>query len=68
MSKYKTRPIGEIFEYNKVTLQVVIRRGCEGCYFYHFAICINRRRINGHCSHLQREDRKDVIFKRIDKK
>lgn len=65
MSKYITRPIGEIYEYNNVTLQVVERRGCEGCYFYHFANCMNKRRITGHCGHLLREDRKSVIFKQI---
>lgn len=66
MSTYKTRPIGEIFEYRGIKLQVVERRGCEGCYFYHLSDCMIKRRINGYCGYLLREDNKNVIFKQID--
>lgn len=62
MSKYKTRPIGEIFEYHKIKLQVVENKTCEGCYFYCHNICTNISKKTGYCGESVREDRKGVIF------
>lgn len=65
MSNYKTRPIGEIFEWRGVKLQVVENKTCQGCYFCGDNNCINFRHDTGYCGHLVREDNKLVIFKRI---
>lgn len=67
MRKNDTRPIGEIFEYHKIILQVVENEDCESCYFYRNNICTNIPKKTGLCGHSVRQDRKSVIFKRIDK-
>lgn len=67
MSKNDTRPIGEIFEYHKIILQVVENEYCTSCYFYRNNICTNISKKTGHCGDTVRQDRKSVIFKRIDK-
>lgn len=67
MSTYKTKPIGEIFKYSKFKLQVIEEETCEGCIFERgLALCLNYRGITGYCGSEVREDRKSVIFKRID--
>lgn len=65
MSTYKTRPIGEIFEYCKKKLQVVQNDRCNGCYFYGEDNCMNYRNGTGYCGECIREDQKNVIFKQI---
>lgn len=65
MSTYKTRPVGEIFEYCKLKLQVVENETCEGCYFCSDAGCLNYRSDTGYCGESVRNDDKNVIFKRI---
>ena len=65
MSKYKTRPIGEIFEYRGIKLQVVENDNCIGCYVYWNDDCLKYHREIGSCSGLFRDDQKNVIFKRI---
>lgn len=67
MSKYITRPIGEIFENRKVKLQVVENNNCVGCYFCGYDDCYNYRSTTGYCGGLLRNDNTNVIFKRIDK-
>ena len=67
MSTYKTKPIGEIFKYCELKLQVIEGETCEGCIFESDgALCLNYRGITGYCGSEVREDRKSVIFKRID--
>lgn len=67
MRKYQTKPIGEIFEYYKLKLQVIEGETCEGCFFEsEGALCLNYRGNTGYCCSDVREDRKNVIFKRID--
>ena len=67
MNIYKTRPIGEIFEYCKKKLQVVQNNRCTGCYFLGSDICIRVRDVSGYCGETLREDKQNVIFKQIDK-
>ena len=73
------KEIGDIFEYQGVTLQVVescgisckgctaiqqcngIQHCCNNCYFYEtFGHCGTML-----CSHIERKDHKDVIFKKV---
>lgn len=68
MSTYKTRPIGEVFRYNKAELQVVECEDCKGCFFWSVVGCLNQRGNTGYCDGVIRTDYKSVIFKRIDKK
>lgn len=65
MSKYITRPIGEIFKYYNKKLQVVENETCRGCYFYGLHICTNISKKTGYCGDSIRDDRKSVIFKQI---
>lgn len=67
MSTYKTRPVGEIFKYWKVKLQIVENETCEGCFFWANKSCHNFIKETGYCGYGTREDHKNVIFKRIDK-
>lgn len=65
MSNYKTRPIGEIFEWRGVKLQVVENKSCKGC-FFDGNECWNIDNVDaGLCYAKYRDDRKSVIFKRI---
>lgn len=64
----KTKPIGEIFEYCGIKLQVVENEDCNKCFFLGNKFCFNNHRRNGHCRSLLRKDNKSVIFKRIDNK
>ena len=73
------KEIGDIFKYQGVTLQVIescgvsckgctaiqqcngIQHCCNNCYFYEtFGHCGTML-----CSHIQRKDHKDVIFKKV---
>lgn len=65
MTTYKTKPIGEIFEYCGIKLQVVGNIFCGGCYFSDNCACMNNRSDTGYCSMYNRKDQKSVIFKRI---
>lgn len=65
MSIIKTRDIGEVFRYNKLILQVVENKTCEGCYFCDGCDCLYLRSVTGYCSMSNRIDRKSIIFKRI---
>lgn len=66
MSKYITRPLGEIFEVKGIKLKVVKHKTCEGCYFEGIAECLNYRGNTGYCGKLVRDDNRNVIFKRIE--
>lgn len=67
MSTFKTRPVGEIFEYCKLKLQVVEGETCEGCYFRLEELCVNNGHDTGNCGDIYRTDGKSIIFKQIDK-
>ena len=67
------KEIGDIFEYQGVTLQVIescgvsckdctaIQHCCNDCYFYEiFGPCDTIL-----CSRIERKDHKDVIFKKV---
>ena len=73
------KEIGDIFKYQGVTLQVIescgvsckgctaiqqcngIQHCCNNCYFYEtFGHCSTML-----CSHIERKDHKDVIFKKV---
>lgn len=67
MSREITRPIGEVFRYGKMKLQVVENKSCKGC-FFDGNECWNIDNDDaGHCYAKYRDDRKNVIFKRITK-
>ena len=58
------REIGERFNYNGTTLEVVkqdIYRGCYGCYFFNYHTCYGLP--TGKCCYISRSDKKSVIFK-----
>ncbi|MGN1125167.1 MAG: hypothetical protein ACI4SM_03175 [Candidatus Gastranaerophilaceae bacterium] len=67
------RKIGEIFRYKGKTLEVVKspedieNRYCTDCYFEPFISCTCVNAITGHCSSGLRKDKKDVIFKEVQK-
>ena len=74
------KEVGDIFKYQNITLQVVencdvycreytiylkeydrLKRHCKDCYFYKtFKLCNILL-----CSHIERKDHKDVIFKKV---
>lgn len=56
------RQVGEIFEYNGEWYQCVEGTGCYKCAFYDKNICIAN---NPHCT--CRSDKKNVIFKKLEK-
>lgn len=63
------RKIGEQFEYDGITLEVVKQESCEGCYFFNIfklRYC-NNSEIKGHCLMSLRSDKKMVIFKEVTK-
>lgn len=68
MSTYKTREIGETFEWRGVKLQVVENEHCADCYFCGDKGCLNYRSDTGYCGEYTRGDHKSIIFKRINEK
>lgn len=66
MSKYKTRPIGEVFRYYKLKIQVVEGETCNECCFNSCGWCFGYIETTGYCRETDRDDQKNVIFKRID--
>ena len=65
------RKIGERFEYNGTTLEVVksedIDWYCTDCYFRPFISCTRVTAITGNCLSRLRKDRTNVIFKEVEK-
>ena len=62
------RDVGDQFEYNGVTLEVmqVENFSCKGCYFYNTNINCKPQTVRdhiGHCTESYRKDKKIVIFK-----
>lgn len=65
------RPIGDIFDFDGVKLEVVKEKycSCERCYFHEEKIpCIRQRIITavGRCNAFNRKDLEFVIFKKIE--
>ena len=60
------RKIGERFDYNGVTLEVVNHLGCEGCYFSNMFNDCKNLEIRGNCRMSLRTDKKPVIFKLVE--
>ena len=61
------RKIGEVFEYNGVSLKVVKQKlnkaSCNGCYF-DGALCEIDDEITGTCLYRNRRDKANIIFKK----
>ena len=66
MEDFKTRPIGEKFDYEGTTLEVVEKGDarCADCFFDDLIFCRFEEvvDITGYCSSSKREDKKEVIF------
>ena len=62
------RKIGEIFDYEGVKLEVVESGSCKGCYFFKGVINCEGSIdfIEGYCGPFNRQDRKSVIFKKVE--
>ena len=64
------RQIGEIFDLLGVKLEVIEgeENSCEGCYLFDETLCGCDIIANfiGSCAYSEREDKKDVIFKKIE--
>ena len=60
------RKIGEIFEYNGEWYQCLECRSCAKCAFRGL-ICSEIWSVKGECAASEREDRKHVIFKKLEK-
>lgn len=57
------RAIGDIFDYNGVTLEVLEKVGCSGCYFDN-SRCTGDISLIGYCA--VRSDRKFVQFRKVE--
>ena len=70
MEDFITRPIGEKFNYEGDMLEVVEEGEitCKGCYFIDSKVCLigEAQDISGYCFSSVREDKKDVIFKKVE--
>lgn len=65
ISKTMERKIGEIFNFHGVILQVYEAEDkCKGCFFenYPLSFCLHQP-----CISIGRKDKKDIIFKKINK-
>lgn len=66
----KTRKIGERFDFEEVTLEVVENWSCQGCIFDNIIVgCYMDHHIRdkfGPCGPHLRDDKKSVIFKEIE--
>ena len=62
------RLIGEHFDYDGTTLEVVKCRPCRECYFLNRTICFKgyNNDIAGSCCPMYRSDRTSVIFKEME--
>ena len=64
------RQIGEQFDFLGVKLEVIEgeKDSCEGCYFCGTPLCGHECITNflGYCARSEREDGKDVIFKKVE--
>ena len=61
------RAIGEVFDYNGVTLITIENNSCEGCFFNDGNICTRETELI-FCSAGYRNDNKNVIFKKMEER
>ena len=70
MEDFITRPIGEKFDYEGDMLEVVEEGEitCKGCYLSNCTCCRFDEIIDitGYCSSSERDDKKEVIFKKVE--
>ena len=59
------RKVGEVFQYEGKTYQVVESVRCDGCAFNRSAKCSTIREPLGSCDPIRRKDRINVVFKEI---
>ena len=59
------RKIGEVFQYEGKTYQVVESIRCDGCAFNRSTKCSTIREPLGNCDPIRRKDRINVVFKEI---
>ena len=59
------RKVGEVFQYEGKTYQVVESIRCDGCAFNRSAKCSTIREPLGSCDPIRRKDRINVVFKEI---
>lgn len=59
------RKVGEVFQYEGNTYQVVESIRCDGCAFNRSAKCSTIREPLGSCDSIKRKDRINVVFKEI---
>lgn len=71
MEDYSTRPVGEIFKFKNVTLEIIKVDSiyCGECYFHKRNLdpeCIYKTKPDlGYCSAIDRTDNENVIFKLV---
>lgn len=69
MENYRTRAVGVVFDYKGDKYEVVEGMLCKGCAFAGSTEeCEDSISETGHCSILDRIDRKSVIFKKLPRK
>ena len=61
------RKVGEVFDYNGVTLIIIENNSCEGCFFNDGNICTRETELI-FCSAGYRNDNKNVIFKKMEER
>ena len=61
------RKVGEVFDYNGVTLITIENNSCEGCFFNDGNICTRETELI-FCSAGYRNDNKNVIFKKMEER
>lgn len=66
----KTISIGTRIEYSNITLEVVeaynTENPCKGCFFDKALDCYKNPDLTGSCGSADRDDMKDVIFKKVE--
>lgn len=63
--------IGETFQCGLVKLKCCEKviddtERCEKCFFNYYGKCIDKFNIAGYCSHLNREDKTNIIFVKVE--
>lgn len=65
--KKKEFKVDEVFQCGLVKLKVEKQTDhCEGCAFRDFAFCGEICEFSGSCNGIEREDKTDVIFKKVE--
>lgn len=65
--KKKEFKVDEVFQCGLVKLKVEKQTDyCEGCAFRDFGFCGDIHEFSGSCNGIEREDKTDVIFKKVE--